>query len=181
VRVTGEVCAHQFALTDAEVRKAYDTNLKVFPPLRTADDIAWLKRGLAEGVIDCISSGHRGVAPQDKELEFGAAPFGAVGLETTLALVLTHLVGAGVLGLSSALAKLTINPARVLRMHTRKGSLTPGSDADVVLIDAKESWVVEPDSLFSLRKNSPLIGAKLTGRARTVIARGKLHELSAAV
>jgi len=181
VRVTGEICAHQLTLTDAEVRKAYDTNLKVFPPLRTADDIAWLKRGLAEGVIDCISSGHRGVAPQDKELEFGAAPFGAVGLETTLALVLTHLVGGGTLSLSSALAKLTINPARVLRLHTRKGSLTPGCDADVVLIDAKETWTVEAESLFSLRKNSPLIGAELTGRARTVIARGRVHELRAAV
>ncbi|MCL4731338.1 MAG: dihydroorotase, partial [Planctomycetes bacterium] len=175
VRVTGETCAHYLALTDAEVRKAYDTNLKVFPPLRTADDIAWLKRGLAEGVIDCISSGHRGVAPQDKELEFGAAPFGAVGLETTLGVALTHLVGTGTLSLSQALAKLTINPARVLRLHTRKGSLTPGSDADVALIDPGHTWTVAPDSLFSLRKNSPLLGARLTGRARAVIARGRLH------
>lgn len=180
VRVTGETCAHQIALTDAEVRKAYDTNLKVFPPFRGAEDIAWLKRGLAEGVIDCISSGHRGVAPQDKELEFGSAPFGAVGLETTLGVVLTRLVAAGTLSMAQAIAKLTINPARVLRLHTRKGSLTPGSDADVALIDAKETWTVEPDRLFSLRKNSPLLGTALTGRTRAVITRGKLHELRTA-
>lgn len=176
VRVTGEVCAHQFALTDAEVRKAYDTNLKVFPPLRSADDIAWLKRGLAEGVIDCISSGHRGVAPQDKELEFGAAPFGAVGLETALGIVLTHLVQTGALSLSQAVARMTINPARVLRMQSRKGSLTPGCDADIALIDTREQWQVREDSLFSLRKNSPLLGATLQGRVRAVIARGNLHQ-----
>ena len=177
VRVTGEVCAHHLALTDAEVRKAYDTNLKVFPPLRTREDVAWLRRGLAEGVIDCISSGHRGVAPQDKELEFGTAPFGALGLETALAVTLTHLVQAGVLGLSQAIAKLTCNPARVLRLQARKGSLTAGADADVALIDPKHEWTVSAGSLFSLRKNSPLLGLKLQGRVRSVIARGRLHEL----
>lgn len=176
VRVTGETCAHHLALTDDVVRKVYDTNLKVFPPLRTKDDIAWLKRGLREGVIDCISSGHRGVAPQDKELEFGAAPFGAIGLETALALVLTHLVQSGDLSLSAAIAKLTINPAKVLRLDGRKGTLTPGHDADITLIDAKEAWTVTPEALFSQRKNSPLIGMNLTGRTRATIVRGRVFE-----
>jgi len=181
VRVTAEICAHHLALNDTAVRKAYDSNLKVFPPLRGTEDIAWLKRGLKEGVIDCISSGHRGVAPQDKELEFGAAPFGAVGLETTLAVVLTHLVQSGDLGLSQAIARLTINPARVLRIQQRKGSLTPGSDADLALIDPKEAWTVEPDTLFGLRKNTVFAGMKLTGRTRSVITRGRLHNLRVAV
>lgn len=177
VRVSGEVCAHHLALTDENVRRSYDTSFKVFPPLRAADDIAWLKRGLREGVIDCISSGHRAVAPQDKELEFGSAPFGAVGLETTLGIVLTHLVNTGDLPLAQAIAALSLHPARVLRLHACKGALSPGFDADITLIDPRDEWTVSEQTLQSRRKNTPLLGAKLQGRARAVITRGKLHEL----
>ncbi|MBK9974634.1 MAG: dihydroorotase [Planctomycetes bacterium] len=178
VKVTGEVCAHHLALTDKRVRQRYDTNLKVFPPLRTQDDIAWLKRGLMEGVIDCISSGHRGVAPQDKELEFGVAPFGAVGLETALAVAMTNLPD---LPRSRLIATLTCNPARVLGLSSRKGALTPGFDGDVALIDPKETWTVTPQTLHSQRKNSPLLGEQLTGRARAVITRGKVFALGTAL
>ena len=178
VPVTAEVCALHLAFTDKVVRRAYDTDYKVFPPFRTADDVAWLKRGLVEGVITCISSGHRPVPPQEKELEFGRAPFGAVGLETTLGVVLTQLVGTGDLSMVDAVAKLTINPARVLRLHGKKGAITPGFDGDLCLFDPKLEWEVTPDALTSHAKNSPFIGSKLTGRACLVVTRGRVLELS---
>lgn len=178
VNVTSELCAHHLAFTDQVVRRAYDTNFKVFPPFRTADDIAWLKRGLVEGVIDCISSGHRPVPPQEKELEFGRAPFGAVGLETTLGVVLTHLVNTGDLELVDALRKLTANPARVLRLHHKKGAIKPGFDGDLCLFDPKLEWEVSAESLMSHTKNSPFIGSRLTGRARFVVTRGRVFDLN---
>lgn len=178
VRVTAEVCAHHLAFTDEVVRKSYDTDYKVFPPFRTADDVAWLKRGLVEGVITCISSGHRPVPPQEKELEFGRAPFGAVGLETALGVVLTHLVNTGELKLIDALEKLTINPARVLRLDHKKGAITPGFDGDLCLFDPKLQWEVTPGALTSHTKNSPFLGSKLTGRAKAVITRGRVFDLS---
>jgi dihydroorotase len=177
VNVTAEVCAHHLAFTDEVVRREYDTNFKVFPPFRTPDDIQWLKRGLKEGVISCISSGHRPVPPQDKQLEFGLAPFGAVGLETTLGAVLTHLVETGELSLSDAIAKLTINPAGVLRLHGRKGALTPGFDGDVCIFDPKKEWEVTESELASHAKNSPFLGSKLKGRARYVVTRGRVFDL----
>jgi dihydroorotase len=177
VRVTAEVAAHHLAFTDASVRKRYDTNFKVFPPFRTQDDIEWLKRGLAEGVIDCVVSAHLPVPPQEKELEFGAAPFGAVGLETTLSAAWTHLVATGVLSPAQLVAKLTINPARVLRLDSRKGALTPGHDADVCLFDPKANWTVTPSALFSRAKNSPFLGVELNGVVKATIARGRVFEL----
>lgn len=176
VRVTAEVCAHHLAFTDEVVRRAYDTNFKVFPPFRTADDIRWLKKGLVEGVIDCIVSGHRPVPPQEKELEFGRAPFGAVGLETTLAVAITHLVETGELTLAQVIEKLTINPARVLRLDHRKGAIKPGLDGDLCVFDPKHQWEVTRASLSSRAKNSPFMGVTLTGRAKFTITRGKVFE-----
>jgi dihydroorotase len=177
VRVTAEVAAHHLVFIDAVVRRRYDANFKVFPPFRTADDIGWLKRGLVEGVIDCIVSAHRPVPPQEKDLEFGVAPFGAVGLETALSAAWTHLVASGVLTPSQLVAKMTINPARVLRLEARKGALSPGNDADVCLFDPRARRTVTPDALFSRAKNSPFIGTELTGAVRATVARGKVFEL----
>lgn len=177
VRVTAEICAFHLAFTDEVVRREFDANFKVFPPFRTDDDVAWLKRGLSEGVIGCISSGHHPVPPQEKELEFGLAPFGAVGLETTLGTVITHLVNTGELSLSDAIEKLTVNPARVLRLHHRKGAITPGFDGELCIFDPEHQWEITPQTLKSRTKNSPFLGLKLAGRARFVVARGRVFEL----
>ena len=177
VRVTAEVCAHHLAFTDEVVRRAYDTNFKVFPPFRSANDIAWLKRGLKEGVISCIASGHHPVAPQEKELEFGRAPFGAVGLETALAVVITNLVNSGDLSLIDALAKLTVNPAAVLRLNHKKGAISVGLDGDLCLFDPNAEWEVTSQALTSRTKNSPFLGMQLTGKARFVVTRGRVFEL----
>ncbi|MBX3460385.1 MAG: dihydroorotase [Planctomycetes bacterium] len=176
VRVTAEVAAHHLCFADEVVRRRYDTNFKVFPPLRTHDDIKWLKRGLAEGFIDCIVSGHRAVPPQEKELEFGNATFGAVGLETALAAAWEQLVIGNVLSRADFVAKLTINPARILRLQGRKGALAPGHDADVCLFDPNAKINVTPASLHSRTKNSPFMGATLTGRVVATVARGRVFE-----
>ncbi|MEZ5991542.1 MAG: dihydroorotase [Planctomycetota bacterium] len=178
VSVTSEVCAHHLAFTDDVVRRAYDTHYKVFPPFRRSEDIAWLKRGLRENVISCITSGHRPVPPQEKELEFGRAPFGAVGLETTLGATITHIVNTGELSLSAALAKLTLNPARVLRLHDRKGAIAEGLDGDLCVFDPAHEWAVTPEALSSHSKNSPFIGTKLQGRAKFVVTRGRVFDLA---
>ncbi len=176
VRVSAEVAIHHLAFTDAEVRKRYDTNFKVFPPFRTRDDIEWLKRGLAEGVIDCIVSAHRPVPPQEKELEFGAAPFGAVGLETTLSAAWAYLVEPKLLTPMQLVRKLTLNPARILRLEQSKGALLPGHDADVCLFDPQARRTITPQTLFSRAKNSPFVGTELPGVVRATIARGKVFE-----
>ncbi len=115
--------------------------------------------------------------PQEKELEFGRAPFGAVGLETTLGAVITHLVGTGELSLSAAIEKLTINPAKVLRLHNRKGAITPGFDGELCVFDPKLEWEITPGSLMSRSKNSPFLGKALTGRARFAVTRGRVFDL----
>ncbi len=178
VRVTAETCPHYLCLTDAEVRKQYDTRFKMFPPLRTPADIGWLIRGLREGVIDCIASDHRPVSPEQKELEFGRAPFGVVGLETAFSLAMRALVDSGEMQPAAVIAAMTINPARVLRLQGRKGSLTVGHDADLCLYDPKFQWTVDDSSLASRCKNTPVPGMALTGRPRYTIARGRMFDLS---
>lgn len=181
VQVTGATCPHYFALTDAAVRQNYDTAFKFFPPLRTPDDVAWLKRGLREGIIDCISSDHCAVPPELKELEFGRAPFGAVGLETLLPVTLTTLVHGGELTPARAVAALTCNPARVLGVHKRKGALTPGHDADIALVDPNEEWSLDPSRLVSRCKNTPFAGMRLKGRVKFTVARGRLFDIGAPI
>ncbi len=178
VRVTAETSPHYLCLTDAEVRKQYDTNYKVFPPLRTKEDIGWLKRGLREGVIDCIASGHQPVAPEAKELEFGRAPFGIIGLETALTLALRALVETDELPLARVIAAMTINPARVLRLQKNKGHLGVGADGDICMFDPKYKWTVDPSLLVSRCKNTPFAGMELVGKPRYTIARGRMFDLA---
>ncbi|MCF6228124.1 MAG: dihydroorotase, partial [Planctomycetes bacterium] len=163
IKVTADISAHQLARTDADVRRTIDTNLKVSPPFRTPDDISSLIRGIKEGVIGCIASGHRAVQPQDKELEFGRAPEGVVGLETALAVALTKLHHTGELTLLQVLALLTANPAQLLRFKDR-GQIAVGQRADLCLIDPNQEWQVTSESLTSHTKNSPLLGEKLKGK-----------------
>jgi dihydroorotase len=178
VRVTAEVAAHHLVFDDTWVRREYDTSFKVFPPFRTPDDRAWLIRGIREGVVDCIVSDHMPVPPQDKELEFGLAPFGTVGLETTLSAAWTSLVAPGHISPAALAAMLTVNPARVLRLE-HKGTLAAGADADLCLFDPACEWHVQAGDFFSRARNSPFIGTRLTGRVRYTVIRGRLVEVFA--
>jgi dihydroorotase len=171
VKVTAEVCAPHFCLTDDKLR-TFDSNYKVNPPLRPAEHVAACIEGLADGTIDVIASGHAPRASEKKMRELDQAPFGMINLETTLALVITKLIHPGHLDWPTALAKLTINPARALGLN--KGTLAVGADADITIIDPQRRWVVDPSRFKSKSSNTPLAGVELQGQAAHVIVGGAL-------
>ncbi|MDR5682954.1 MAG: dihydroorotase [Armatimonadota bacterium] len=171
VRVTAEVTPHHITLTD-DALEGYDTNFKVNPPLRAEDDVAALVEGLQDGTIDCIATDHAPHADYEKVVEFDRAPFGVVGLETLLGVVLTRLVHQAGWPLWRALNCVTSNPARVLGLD--KGTLRPGSDADVVLLDPQADWRVDPATSLSKSRNTPFGGWTLRGRALATLVGGQI-------
>ncbi|MDD4266617.1 MAG: dihydroorotase [Pirellulales bacterium] len=171
VRVTTEVTPHHFTLTD-ECLRTFDSNYKMNPPLRGPGHVQACIEGLQDGTIDCIVTDHAPHAKEKKMRELDQAPFGVVGLETALGLVVTRLIEPGHLTWSQALEKMTINPARVIGVP--KGTLAAGADADVVVIDPKARWKVDPAKFLSKSTNTPFAGWELTGRADAVIVGGRL-------
>jgi dihydroorotase len=171
VRVTTEVCPHHFTLTD-ECLRTFDSNCKMSPPLRSASDVEACIAGLTDGTIDCIVTDHAPHALEKKMQELDRAPFGIIGLETALGLVVTRLIEPGHLTWPQAIEKMTLNPARVLGID--KGTLAAGADADVTVIDPDYRWTVESRGFRSKSRNSPFIGWELRGRADTVIVGGRV-------
>ncbi|MGB2769029.1 MAG: dihydroorotase [Candidatus Zixiibacteriota bacterium] len=174
-KVTCEATPHHFTLTD-EIIRTFDTNAKVNPPLRTKRDVEAIRGGLKDGTIDCIATDHAPHSIEEKEVEFDFAPPGLVGLETALGLVITELINKRILSWSQAIAKLTINPAKILNLQA--GRAKKNSPADITIIDPKASWVVDPSEFYSKSKNSPFGGRKLKGRAWITIVEGHIvHKL----
>lgn len=173
VRVTAETAPQYFALTE-EACRAYDTNTKMNPPLRTKEDIEAIKEGLKDGTIDVIASDHAPHGNHEKDVEFDNAAFGIVGLETTLGLCITHLAD-NVLTLDELVKKLALNPARILGI--KKGTLSVGCDADITIFAPKNEWTVDINKFKSKSKNSPFGGFKLKGIVRYVICNNRLHRL----
>ncbi len=171
VRVTTEICPHHFTLTD-ELLRSFDSNCKMSPPLRSRRDVEVCLGGLVDGTIDVICTDHAPHAPEKKMRELDQAPFGIVGLETCLGLVVTKLIEPGILDWPTALAKLTINPATVLGIP--KGTLAVGANADVTIVDPDARWTVDPARFQSKSVNTPFAGWQLRGRAETVIVGGKV-------
>ncbi|MCE9583563.1 MAG: dihydroorotase [Planctomycetes bacterium] len=171
VRVTAEVTPHHFTLTDDRVR-SYDPVYKMNPPLREGPDVQAMIEALRDGTIDVIASDHAPHATEEKELEFGEAPFGVIGLETMIGLVITFLVEPGHITLARAIETMTINPAKILRLA--KGTLSPGADADVTLFDPKKTWTVTAANFKSRSRNCPFEGWKLKGRPETVVVGGRV-------
>jgi len=170
IEVTAETAPHYFSLTDEAVR-GYDTNAKVNPSLRTAEDVAAIKEGLADGTLDAIASDHAPHSSLEKDVEFGAAAFGLIGLETSLGLSL-KLVHDNVLTLSQLVAQMSTNPARILGVPG--GTLKPGSPADVTLLDLNREWQVDVTTFASKSRNCPFNGWTLQGRAVMTIVGGKV-------
>ena len=159
--VTCETCPQYVALTD-EACYGYDTNAKMSPPLRTRADQDAIKQGLADGTIDAIATDHAPHAAHEKEQEFARAPFGMLGLETSLGLVITHLVKPGLLTLGQAIEKMSTAPARILRVPG--GTLSVGVPADITIFDPDSEWTVDVNQFRSKSRNSVLQGVTLTGR-----------------
>jgi dihydroorotase len=170
LKVSAETAPHYFSLTDAAVI-GYDTNAKVNPPLRAAADLAAIKEGLRDGALDAIASDHAPHSTLEKDLEFEAAAFGLIGLETSLGLSL-KLVHEGVLSLSQLIAKMSLNPARILGLAG--GTLAVGAPADLTLIDLKREWTVDVGKFASKSRNCPFHGWTLKGRAVMTVVGGKV-------
>ncbi len=171
VRVTAEVTPHHFTLTDVCLR-TFDSNYKMNPPLRGQGHVDACVEGLQDGTIDCIVTDHAPHAKEKKMQELDRAPFGIIGLETALGLVVTKLIETGKLSWSQALEKMTINPARIIGVE--KGTLAIGADADVVVIDPAVEWTVDPSKFRSKSTNTPFAGWKLKGWAEKVIVGGRV-------
>jgi dihydroorotase len=173
IAVTAEVCPHHLSLTEDTVA-SYDTNAKMNPPLRTAEDVAALQAAVRDGTIDLVATDHAPHHYDEKEREFADAPFGIVGLETALAVVVTRLVATGIIDLPTLVDRMSTTPARVF--HLEGGTLRRGAAADVTVFDAEREWVVDPAAFFSKGRNTPYGGERLRGRAvRTIVGGRVVH------
>lgn len=169
--VTCEVTPHHLFLCEDDITDTYDTNLKMNPPLRTADDAAALREGVLDGSIDCIVTDHAPHAPHEKDCEWEISFFGIVGLETSLPLMLQNLVDTGKMSWARLVEVMAVNPRRLLRLDPV--SIVEGSAADLTLIDPKKSVEITPEYLKSRSKNSAWLGQTLTGVATDVWADGR--------
>jgi dihydroorotase len=165
--VTCEATPHHLTLTDARCA-GYDPVFKVNPPLRTDDDVAAVRAGLA-GTVDCIATDHAPHAPETKEQPFDQAPPGMLGLETALAVALTHLD----LPIAEVLALLSWRPAAIIGVDDEHGAVAEGRPANLCVIDRSATWTVDPARLASRSRNTPYAGMTLTGRVRHTVLRGE--------
>ncbi len=171
VKITAEATPHHFTLNDSAVQ-GYNTNTKINPPLRPEPDRLAIIAGLADGTIDAVASDHAPHTVEDKMLEFDFAPFGIIGLETAVGLALDRLVRPGYIGIERLVELMSANPARILRLN--KGRLSPGSDADVTILDLKREVTVDPSKFKSKSRNTPFGGWKLKGAPVMTIVGGRV-------
>jgi len=176
VKISGEICPHHIALTDEAIQN-FDTNYKMNPPLRSQADVDALLEGVADGTVSILASDHAPHAEFEKEVEFDAAPFGIIGLETELGLFLDLLVHKHrMIDIVRLIEMYTVEPRRLLKIDA--GTLSIGAAADVTLIDPDLEWTVRVDRFESASRNSPFDGWKLKGRAvRTVVGGKTVWEL----
>lgn len=171
IRVTCDVTPHHLALTD-ESLKTYESHFKVDPPLRPREHIEALIAGLKDGTIDAISSDHQPHSEEKKAGELDQTPFGIVGLETLLPVCVKTLIEPGHLTWPQLLKCLTAAPAQVLGVA--KGTLQPGADADVTILDPDALWTIDPAQFRSRSRNTPFAGWEVRGRVHQVLVRGQV-------
>lgn len=169
--VTGEVSVQHFALTDEECR-GYNTNAKMYPPLRSKDHVDGIIGAIKDGTIDALTTDHAPHIEPDKIKPFADAARGTVGLETSFAVMNTYLVNAGHISLPEGIALMTHRPAEIIRQ--KKGTLAKGADADIAIFDTEEEWLVEPSKFFTKARNSVFAGKKLKGKAVYTVVGGKV-------
>jgi len=171
IKVTAEACPHHFVLTD-EACSSFDTSTKVNPPLRSKEDVEAIKEAIADGTIDCIVTDHAPHTKEDKEVGFDGAPFGLIGLETSLSLTITELVHPRIIDMCKMVDRMSFAPARIVGL-VNKGVIKQGFDADITIIDPDHEWTVTQEGFVSKSKNSPFIGRKLKGHVEYTICGGK--------
>jgi len=172
-RVTCEVTPHHFVLTDEMLAApvAYDTNVKMNPPLREAADRDAMLAGIADGSVDVIATDHAPHHYDEKRVEFDRAPFGITGLETAVSLCFDRLVHAGVISLARLVELLSINPARIMRVAG--GSLSEGAPADISVLAPDLRVTVSVERMRSKSKNTPFDGWHLRGGVAATIVGGR--------
>ncbi|MDD2403015.1 MAG: dihydroorotase [Victivallaceae bacterium] len=169
IKVTAEATPHHIALTDENIKK-FDTNYKMNPPLRSEDDRQAVIKGLKDGTISIIATDHAPHTMTAKEVEFDYAPFGIIGLETAIPVCLTELYHSGILSMSELVSKFTVGPATLLGLNA--GTLEPGTNADITVINPDEEFVYDVNTSFSKSRNTPFHGTKFKGRAEATIVGG---------
>jgi dihydroorotase len=167
--ITAEVSVQHFSLTDEEC-VGYNTNAKMYPPLRSQEHIDAVIVGIKDGTIDAFTTDHAPHIEPEKLKAFQDAAFGTVGLETSFAVMHTYLVKPKHISLAQGIEKMTSAPARIVGID--KGHLSVGSDADIAIFDTKKEWTVDPKQFFSKGKNSAFTGKKLAGKAVYAIVGG---------
>src|SRR6516225_6879763 len=172
VRVSGEACPHHFTLSDKCLR-SFDSNFKMAPPLRTEEDVQAIIEGLKDGTLEVIATDHAPHSPEKKMRELDQAPNGIIGLETLIPICIKSLIEPGHLDWPQLIEKLTVNPARVLSID--RGTLKPGADADVTIIDPAVAWTIDPDQFKSKSRNCPFAGWQVRGKAYAVVIGGEVR------
>ncbi|MBE7009859.1 MAG: dihydroorotase [Ruminococcaceae bacterium] len=170
ISVTAETCPHYFTLTDEAV-DGFDTNAKMNPPLRSAQDVEAIIEGLADGTIDAIATDHAPHHVDEKDVEFAAASNGIIGLETALSLGITYLVKTNRISLMKLIELMSKNPSDILGIG--KGSIAKGQAADLVVFDMETPYTVKAEDFASKSKNSPYIGHTLYGKVAYTVVNGK--------
>jgi len=170
--VTCEVTPHHFTLTDASV-EGYDTNTKVNPPLRGREHLEAVLEAIADGTVDAVATDHAPHHADEKALEYDHAAFGIAGLETAVALALDRLVHRGVIGLERLVEMCSTNPARIFRLEGR-GTLRPGSWADVTVLDPDLEWTFDASRSKSKSRNTPFDGWSFRGAAVATVVAGRV-------
>jgi dihydroorotase len=160
-------------MVDREGAVPYDTNTKMNPPLRSRDHVEALLEGLRDGTIDAIASDHAPHHADEKELEFDQAPFGIIGLETSVGLAMDGLVKQGVISLERLVELCATNPARILKLEDR-GAFRTGSRADVTILDPAMTWAFDVSRSASRSRNTPFHGRTMTGAAVATIVAGRV-------
>ena len=176
--VTAEATPHHLLLTEAACM-SYDPNYKVNPPLRSATDVEALRAGVADGTIDCLSTDHAPHGREEKEMEFGLAPFGIIGLDVAVGLYAKALIHSGLMDWPAMIRCMTVNPAKAIDRPL--GTLSAGAEADVTIIDPKMQWTVDVDAFVSRSRNCPYHGWELVGRPVTTIVGGRVKYAAASM
>ena len=171
VRVTAEGSPHHMLLTEDAVL-GYDTHAKMNPPLRGREDLEAVRAGVVDGTLDTIATDHAPHHADEKAQPFADAPFGIVGLETAVGLLLTHAVGGGWLDLATLVRRMSTAPAAAFSLEG--GSLAPGQPGDVTLLDLERRWHVDPTEFLSRSRNTPFTGWELTGGPHATVVGGRV-------